>query len=333
MPLNIAMIGAGRMGQTHAEVLQTISDVNIVAVVDFIPANAKKLANIFSAKVMSYPEVLADDSIQAVIITTPTASHADLIIAAAEAGKAIFTEKPATHDLPSAKRVLEVLKETKAQCQVGFMRRYDPAYIEVKKRIDNNQLGKLENFRAISRDPKAPSIDFLRSSGGIMVDFGIHDFDSARFFMGEISELHCIAMRDKSLEAEGLYDLAVAVIKFESGAIGTLELALNTSYGYEIVADILGELGKYHLEKKQELAFEVWNADGISHDYPPDFAHRFPEAYANEIIAFANNVLANKELSPTVEDATKSLVVALAAQKSLETGKSIKISKLMPSFL
>lgn len=329
------MIGAGRMGQTHAKVLQTISDVKIVAVVDFIYENAKKLADIFIAEVMTLEQVIADNNIEAVIITTPTASHADLIIKFAKAGKAIFTEKPATHNLESAEEVIKVLAETNTNCQVGFMRRYDPAYMEVKKRIDNNELGHLENFRAISRDSAAPSLEFLRTSGGIMVDIGIHDFDSARFFFGEIEEIYCVGtvIRDKSLAKEGLFDLAVATMKFESGAVGTVEVALNTSYGYEIVADILAENGKYHLEKKQQLAFETWTKDGLCHDYPADFAQRFPEAYANEIIVFASNVLAGKELSPTLRDATKSLVVALAAQKSLETGKSIKISEMMPSFL
>ncbi len=329
------MIGAGRMGQTHAEVLRTVDGVNIVAVVDFIVENARKLADMFAAKVMTLEEVLADKSIQAVIITTPTASHADLIIAAAKAGKAIFTEKPATHNLEAAEQVLKVLKETKAKCQVGFMRRYDPAYLEVKKRLDNNELGALENFRGISRDPLAPNIDYLRTCGGIMVDFGIHDFDSARFFFGEASEVYAIAtaIRNKELADEGLYDLALATVKFANGAIGNFEMALNTSYGYEIVADILGEKGKFHLEKKQELNYESWTEKGICHDYPPDFGHRFPEAYANEIIAFANNVLADKELSPTVEDASRSLVLAMAAQQSLETGKVVKISEIMPDFL
>lgn len=333
MSLNVAMIGAGRMGQTHAEVLQTLSDVNIVAVVDFVEKSAKKLAKMFSAEVLSLEQVLADKSIEAVIITTPTATHAELIISCARAGKAIFVEKPATHSLESSQEVVKVLKETGAKCQVGFMRRYDPAYLAVKKHLDNNDLGNLENFRGISRDPAAPSTDYLRTSGGIMVDFGIHDFDSARFFFGEIEEVYCIgtAIRDKSLTAEGLFDLAVATLRFESGAIGTVELALNTSFGYEIVADVMGEKGKYHLEKKQELAYETWTKDGVCHDYPPNFAHRFPEAYANEIIAFAKNVLAGNNLHPTVEDAGKSLLVALAAQHSLETGKVVRISDFVPS--
>lgn len=335
MSLNVAMIGAGRMGQTHAEVLQSLNEVNIVAVVDYVAENANKLAKMFSAKVTSYDDVLADDSIAAVIITTPTATHVELIIAAAKAGKAIFVEKPATHNLQSANEVIKVLAETGAKCQVGFMRRYDPAYIEVKKRLDNHELGKLENFRAISRDPVSPTIDYLRSSGGIMVDFGIHDFDSARFFMGEIEELYCCgtAIRNKDLAGEGLFDLAIATAKFSSGAIGTFELALNTAYGYEIVADVMAEKGKYHLEKKQQLGYEAWTKEGICHDYPPDFGHRFKEAYAAEIITFANNVLANNELEPNLIDATKSLVVALAAQHSLEHAEVVRISDFMPEWL
>jgi predicted dehydrogenase len=273
-------------------------------------------------------EVLRDDDIRAVLLTTPTPTHAELIERAARAGKAIFVEKPVASTLREAEAVLSVLRETGVPCQVGFQRRYDPAYAAAKRRIEAGELGRLETFRAISRDPFPPPLKFLRTSGGMLVDMGIHDFDSARFFMGEVETVYAVgrAVRDPSLAEHGLYDLAVALLTFESGALGTLENALNASYGYEIVADILGETGKFHLEKRQQTHLEAWSAAGVSHDYPAHFDERFPEAYKAEVVAFARNVLAGEPVSPDAEDATKSLRLALAAQHSLRTGRAVHVA-------
>lgn len=328
--LNIAMIGAGRMGQTHANVLKTLNEVIISDVVDFVPENAKKVADALGAKVRSTEEVLADKSVGAVFITTPTATHADVITECAKAGKAIFVEKPVAHTLEAAQQVVDVIKETGVPCQVAFQRRFDPAYIEVKKRIDAGELGTLENFRAVSRDPFQPPVNYLATCGGMLVDLGIHDFDSARFFCGEVEEVYATGttVRSPELEEIGFKNLAVATLKFKNGAVGILENALNTSYGYEIICDILGEKGKYHLEKTQQTHFETWDVNGVNHDYPGHFDQRFPEAYAAEVVSFAKNVFAGKPVGPTVEDALESSRLALAAQHSLDTGEIVHV----PSF-
>lgn len=328
-PLNIAMIGAGRMGQTHAQVLRTLSEVRITDVVDFVPENAAKAAATLGAKVSELDEVLKNPDVDAVFITTPTPTHADVISKCAKAKKAIFVEKPVAHTLDAAHEVVDIIKKNKVPCQVGFQRRFDPAYIKVKERIDKGELGRLENFRAISRDPFQPRLEYLKGSGGLLVDMGIHDFDTARFFFGEVEEVYAIgtAVRDKSLKKHGLFNLAVATMRFKNGAVGTVENALNTSYGYEIVADILGEKGKFHLEKKQQLHYEFWSEHGVSHDYPFYFDQRFPEAYANEVITFAKNVYAGKPVFPTAKDALESSRLSLAAQHALETGKIVEVDK------
>ncbi len=326
-PLNIAMIGAGRMGQTHAAVLKTLLEVRITHIVDFVPENAQKVAEIFDASVSSEAEVLANPDVDAVFITTPTPAHAASIKQAAKAGKAIFVEKPLAHDLDSCAEVAEAVEKAGVPCQVGFMRRFDPAYLEAKRRIDAGELGTPENFRAISRDPKQPKLEFLKTSGGLLVDMGIHDFDSARYFFGEVEEVYAIgsAVRDSRLAEFGLFNLAVATMRFKNGAVGTLENALNTSYGYEIVCDLLGEKGKYHLHKKQQLNLEVWGEHGVQHDYPQYFDERFPEAYAGEVMSFAKNVYAGKPVGPGARDALESSRLALAAQHSLETGEIVNV--------
>ena len=321
------MIGAGRMGQAHARVLRTLSDVRITEVVDFVPENAAKVAATLGAKTSDLDGVLANPEIDAVFITTPTPTHAEVVCRCAEAGKAVFVEKPLAHTLEAAQKVVDVVARTGVPCQVGFQRRYDPAYVAVKKRIDAGELGRVENFRAISRDPFEPPLAFLQTSGGLLVDLGIHDFDSARFFCGEVEEVYATGttVRNDALKDIGFHNLAVATLKFVSGALGTLENALNTAYGYEIVADIVGEKGKFHLEKTQQLNVEFWGEHGVSHDYPRHFDERFPEAYANEVIAFAENVHAGKPVSPTAEDALESSRLALAAQESLEGGEVVKV--------
>ena len=327
MTLNVAMIGAGRMGQTHANVLRTLNEVTISDVVDFVPENAAKVAEALSARVRPLEEVLGDTSVGAVFITTPTATHAEVITQCARAGKAIFVEKPVAHTLGAAQQVVDVVSETGVPCQVGFQRRYDPAYIEVKKRLDAGELGGLENFRAVSRDPFQPPTSYLKTCGGMLVDLGIHDFDSARFFCGEVDEVYATGttVRSPDLAATGFKNLAVVTLKFASGAVGTVENALNTAYGYEIICDVLGERGKFHLQKNKQLQLEVWNERGVTHDYPGHFDERFPEAYANEVISFAKNVLAGKPVSPTAEDALESSRLALAAQHSLDTGDIVDV--------
>ena len=329
IPLHIALIGAGRMARTHAAVLRTLTEVQITDVVDFVPESAAEVAETLGAKVSALDQVLENKNVDAVFITTPTPTHAELICKAAEAGKAIFVEKPLAHTLRAAHKVVEVIQKTGVPCQVGFQRRYDPAYLEVKRRLDNGDLGRIENFRAVSRDPVQTSVEFLKTSGGILVDMGIHDFDTARYFCGEVAEVYAVgtAVRDDRLKEFGLFNLAVATLKFENGAVGTVENALNTAYGYEIATDILGEKGKYHLEKRQILNLEVWSEHGVSHDYPQHFEERFFEAYANEVVAFAKNVHAGEPVTPNVEDALKSSRLALAAQRSLETGEIVNVQK------
>lgn len=325
--LSIALIGAGRMGQAHARVLASLQQVKIRAVADNTPATAAEVAARFGAAVKPFEGILDDEDIRALIITTPTPTHAELVSRAARAGKAVFVEKPLASSLEQAEQVVRVVRETGVPCQVGFQRRYDPAYANAKRRVEAGELGRLETFRAISRDPFPPRLEFLKTSGGMLVDMGIHDFDSARFFFGEVSEVYAVgaALRDPSLAEYGLYDLAVATLKFESGALGTVENALNASYGYEIVADILGEKGKLHLEKKRQTQLEFWSAAGVTHDYPAHFTERFPEAYAAEITAFAQNVQSSQPVTPDASDATESLRLALAAQHSLETGQAVSV--------
>jgi predicted dehydrogenase len=314
------------MGLAHGRVLEGVHDVLIVSVCDANLSAAERLAESFAAHATdNLDEVLGDAGVEAVILTTPTSTHAEVACAAARAGKAIFLEKPIADSLPAADRVVKAVREAGVPCQVGFQRRYDPAYLEAKRKIEAGELGRLEGFRGVGRDPSPPSLAYLSTSGGLMVDMGIHDLDSARFFLGEVEEVYSIGGAHPELAAHGLFDTAVATLRFASGALGTLEVGLRTVYGYEIRAEILGEKGRLHLEMESRHHLRQYGKMGAHVDPPRNFAERFATAYAGEIRAFAENVHHGRPVSPGPEDARESLRLALAAQHSLETGEIVNV--------
>jgi myo-inositol 2-dehydrogenase/D-chiro-inositol 1-dehydrogenase/scyllo-inositol 2-dehydrogenase (NAD+) len=318
------------MGQVHARALTGIATCHLAKVVDSRLEQAEKLIEPLGASATdSLEPVLADDAIEALIISTPTPSHAAILEQAAKAGKAVFVEKPLAATLAEAERICNIIAETGVPCQVGFQRRYDPAYLEAKHKITEGELGKIEGLRTVGRDPVPPTLEFLQASGGLMVDMGIHDLDSARFFLGEVAEVYCVggALAYPELAAEGLFDTAVATLKFTNGALGTLEVALRTAYGYDVRAEILGEKGRLHLEMDSRYHLAYYGAWGMNRARPRNFEERFAEAYRLELTAFAENVAAGRPVTPDAADATESLRLALAAQHSLERGQAVKVAE------
>ena len=316
------------MAQTHARVLEAVPTLELCAVCDTVPEHAAQLAEAANVSVATFEKVLADPSLDAVILTTPTPTHARLIRQAAAAGKHIFVEKPVAATLAEADEVVRAVKGTQVQCQVGFQRRFDPAYAEAKRSVDAGKLGKLTVFRGVSRDPAPPPLDFLKTSGGLMVDLGIHDLDTMRFLVGEVAEVRAVGavQRLPELGAFGLFDSAVATVRFENGALGTLELGLHTAYGYDIRAEVLGELGRLHLEMESPLHLTRYTAEGAAKRGPQNFEARFFAAYVAEFRAFAACLLEDRPVSPDAEDAAKTLKLALAAQHALDTGQTAQVA-------
>ena len=326
--LQCALIGAGRMGQAHATVLTRLSSVKVTWVMDVNAQNAESVAAQLGAQAStSLEEVLAQPDVQAVLISTPAGTHADTIAAAAQAGKAIFSEKPLAKTLDDAVRAVKAVEAAGVPNQVGFQRRYDPACVSAKARIDAGDLGKLEGFRAVGRDPEPPPTEYLVGAGGLLVDMGGHDLDLARFLVGEVAEVRAIgaAIVKPELAQHGEHDTAVALLRFENGALGTLEVGLRTAYGYDIRTEVLGERGRLHIERDKQTDLSVYNSAGVSHDRPRHFSERFAEAYAAEITAFAEGVQTGRTLTPSVRDALHSLRLALAAQHALVSGETVQV--------
>ncbi len=323
-----ALVGAGRVAQTHVRALAAVRELELRAICDPAPEHAARLFQTLGLPSRTLEATLADPEIDAVILATPTPTHAQLIHQAAAAGKHIFVEKPVAATLKGAAAVVRAVDRAGVQCQVGFQRRFDPAYAEAKRAIGAGELGKLATFRGVSRDPAPPSLDFLRSSGGLMVDLGIHDLDTMRFLIGEVAEVHAAGsvQRLPELAEHGLFDSAVATVRFESGALGTLELGLHTAYGYEIRAEVLGEHGRLHLEMDAPLHLTRYTPEGAVKRGPQGFEERFFAAYVAEFRAFAACLLEGRPVSPDAADATKTLKLALAAQHALETGQTAQVA-------
>lgn len=323
-----ALIGAGRMAGTHAKALSAVPELEPIAVCDPMPENAARLAGTLGVAAKTFDDALKDPELGAILITAPTPTHAALIQRAAEAGKHIFVEKPLTATLAEAEDVIRVVQKAGVQCQVGFQRRFDPAYVEAKRAVGAGELGQLTTFRGVSRDPTPPPLKFLKTSGGLMLDLGIHDLDTMRFLVGEVVEVHAVGSVQKMSELAdyGLFDSAVATVRFENGALGTLELGLHTAYGYEIRAEVLGERGRLHLEMTAPLHLTRYTAEGRVQRGPQNFEERFLAAYTAELRAFATCLLEGRPVSPDAEDASKTLKLALAAQYSLTTGRSVQVA-------
>jgi myo-inositol 2-dehydrogenase/D-chiro-inositol 1-dehydrogenase/scyllo-inositol 2-dehydrogenase (NAD+) len=319
------------MAGTHARSLARTGVLRVLHVVDPDPAAAAALADALGASPTGDLEAALDDvEVEAGLVATPAPTHPDLVRRVASTGRHVFVEKPLAVDLAGGRAAVEAVREAGVICQVGFMRRYDPAYADAKRRIEDGEIGTPEVLRLVSRDPAPPPLAFLRSSGGLMVDFAIHDLDLARFLFGPVAEVRAVggALIVPELGREGMHDTAVATLRFESGALGTLEAGLRTGYGYEIRTEAIGSGGRLRVEVERQLAVTRADAHGVRFDPPRNFEERFGAAFEAELRAFARSVRGDAPCSPGAEDAWHSLRLALAAQRALHTGHPVDVAGL-----
>lgn len=321
------------MGWIFARALaELMGEAELRWVVSRSETSAQKMGEHFACPFTSeLDQALADPSVDAVIIATTTPSHAEYAVACAQAGKPYFVEKPIADSLENGRRTVQATEQAGIANMVGFHRRYDPAYALAKTQIDAGNLGQLEVFRSISRDPDMgiSSLEFHLSSGGLIVDLGVHDMDLARWMVGEVSEVVAWggALADPSLAQHNLHDTAVAMLKFENGALGTVEMARRTAYGHEVRTEVLGEKGKVDIERDQRGDLRVYSAAGGHFDRARGFEERFAEAYKAEIAAFIRGLRSHQALAPSVREGWYSLRLAMVAQHALATGQTVKISE------
>jgi inositol 2-dehydrogenase len=326
------LIGVGRLGRVYARDLATrIPETRLVSLADVNAESAQAAARDFdvprwSAEPMS---VLDDKGVEAVVIVSPTSTHRELVIAAMERKKPTFCEKPPALSLQETLAMKRAIEQSGAFFQMGFMRRFDPGYAAAKQKLAAGEIGTAVLFKSTSRDPHRTTLEYAdpRSSGGMLLDMGIHDFDLARFFMGEVANVHTIAgtLAYPELLSVGDIDNAVVSLSFESGCLGVVDLSRNGIYGYDIQTELLGTEGTLRVGYLRETPLFVMKKNNVSHDTVPYFMERFAHAYTAQLQDFAQNVLLQRAAKVTIDDGLAAIEIAVAAQRSYETGQPVSV--------
>jgi scyllo-inositol 2-dehydrogenase (NAD+) len=330
--LNIGVAGLGRLGSLYVEYLaHQIPNAEVIAITD---ADEAKIAGItgkmhISHTFTDYRDMLALRELDAVVIVTPTSTHHDIVLEAAERGKMVFCEKPLSISLEEAEAMKQAVDKNGIFFHMGYMRRFDPGYSAAKNKILNGEIGEPIVFKATSRDPYRPSLEFAdpAKSGGIFLDMGIHDFDLARWFMGEVSEVYSIGnvLAYPEMETIGDIDNALVNLSFESGALGAVDMSRSGLYGYDIRAEIMGTRGTIQIGYLRETPILVLNKEGVTHDTVPFFMERFEKAYILQLKDFVEKACNQQEPSVTVEDGLAALVVSHAAANSFRQKTQVVI--------
>ena len=331
-PLPIGVLGLGRMGQVHARHLAGLREARLVAVASRRLAVAQKTAARYGARAhTSYDDLLADRELRAVVIASHTHEHREHIEAAAAVGLAIFCEKPLALSLEDADAALDAVAAAGVPLQVGLMRRFDPPYVQARRQIEEGAIGRPLTFKAVSRDPRLPTVEEAEAQlrGNLFIDLGVHDFDLARWLMGqEVRHVQAIggALVYRGLAEEGGIDNGLVNIVFADGALGNVELSRNAAYGYDVRTEVLGSEGGLLIGGLQQTPLTIMSPAGVSHDVFPWFPERFKEAYLNEIRYFVECVRADRFPFPGGEDDRAALEIALAATESLKSGRPVELS-------
>jgi myo-inositol 2-dehydrogenase/D-chiro-inositol 1-dehydrogenase len=327
--LNIGLLGAGRIGITHARAVSALPDARITAVFDPVDAAAEAAQALTGARRASVEDILADETIAAVIVATPTDLHASQVEQAARAGKAIFCEKPIDLASARAEACLAVVREQKARLMLGFNRRFDPSFARLKAEVEAGVIGKVELVQITSRDPAPPPVDYIRRSGGLFRDMMIHDFDMARFLLGEeVTEVFATgsALVDPAIGGAGDVDTATATLRTASGRIAVITNSRRATYGYDQRIEVHGEKGMIQAGNQTATTLTRASAAGFTSDPLLDFfMQRYAEAYRLELAAFCRYAAGEDIAVPTGEDGLAALKLADAAVASLTSGQSVKL--------
>ena len=334
--LKVGVIGSGRIGKVHIENISVrISSAEAVAIADPLFEDAKKVAEQFGIKSVSadYKEILSNSEVEAVLICSPTDTHSQFIIEAAEAGKHIFCEKPLDLSLEKIQIILNAVEKAGVKLMVGFNRRFDPNFSKVKQMVKNGKIGNPHILIITSHDPMPPPPEYVSVSGGMFLDMTIHDFDMARFVIdSEVIEVYAKAnvLIDSAIGKAGDVDTAITTLFFENGAIGTIANSRQAVYGYDQRLEVFGSEGMVHVTNNTPDNHIYYNKLGSHSSLPLNFfMDRYTESYALEIESFINAVINNSEIPATGKDGLMSVAVGLAAKKSVAENRPVKLNEIL----
>jgi inositol 2-dehydrogenase len=334
--LQVGLIGLGRLGMVYARDLGCrIPETRLAAVADPAGTLAQDCAATFDVP-HHYTDAMAlidDPRLDAIVIVTPTHVHGEHVVAAAARGRPTFCEKPPALALDEVAVMKRAIERSGVFFQMGFMRRFDAGYAAAKKQIEAGRIGTPLVFKATSRDPFRPSLEYAnpKSSGGMLIDMGIHDFDLARWFMGEVRSVAAIGatIAYPELNSVGDIDNAIASLTFANGTLGVVDLTRSGIYGYDISTEILGLEGTIRIGYLRETPIVLMTkANGVSHDTVPYFMERFRDAYTNQLQNFAQNVLHGRQPPVTIDDGREALRIGVAATRARERGGTVNVAEI-----
>ncbi|MCB2178006.1 MAG: inositol 2-dehydrogenase [Actinomycetales bacterium] len=321
--LRFAIIGAGRIGGVHARAIAAHPQAELALVADPVGDAAARLAAGYGAASTTDVDAVFVSDVDAVVVGSPTPFHVDQIVAAVDAGKAVLAEKPVDLDLARADECVAAVGDRADRVMLGFNRRFDPGFAEMKSRILAGEIGGVEQLTIISRDPSAPPAAYLTGSGGIFRDMTIHDLDMARFLLGDITEVIAVGQNfADDIKEIGDYDGAVLTLRGANGGVATIINSRHCATGYDQRVEAFGPTGSLRAENHTATRVQYFGADvsGASGPYLDFFLQRYTEAYAAEIDHFVTAVEAGVAPSPSLADGREALVLADAATRSAAKG-------------
>ncbi|MFD1943247.1 inositol 2-dehydrogenase [Paradevosia shaoguanensis] len=327
--VRFGVLGAGRIGNVHAQTLANSGRASVAYIADAMPDAASALAGKVGAKVASVADVIAAKDVDAILIATPTDTHADLIEEAARAGKAILCEKPVSLSVERIEKCLPVVEKAGVPLMIGFHRRYDPNYSVLEKRLRNGEIGDVEIVTIACRDPSAPPVSYIERSGGLYRDMMIHDFDMARFLLGEEPVVvHALGgnLVDPAIGKAGDIDTAAVHMQTASGKIAVITNSRRATYGHDQRIEVHGSkgllrAGNVHVTTVEKADESGWIEDKI----PFSFIERYEEAYRIEINAFLDFLEKGQQPTASGYDGLMAQKLAEAATESLKTGQAVRI--------
>ncbi len=333
--LKIGIIGAGRIGSLHAKsITYNVPTATVVGITDVFKANAEKVAaELNIPKIYNdYKEMLADPEVEAVLVCSSTDTHADIAIEAAEAGKHIFCEKPVDLTPEKVNAVIAAVEKAKVKLQVGFNRRFDHNFANVRAMVNDGKIGDVHIVKITSRDPAPPPAEYSAVSGGMFLDMTIHDFDMARFLAGsEVTEVYANAtcLVDPAIGEAGDVDTAVITIKMENGAIAVIDNSRRAAYGYDQRAEVFGSKGMAATSNDTASSVVLSTDAGVTGEKPLYFfLERYMQSFATEVGCFIDAIENDTDTPLGVVDGLKPVLMGIAAKKSVAEHRPVKISEI-----
>ena len=331
--LKVGIAGLGRIGKIHLNNLLQMSNVEVLAAMD-PDIETQKYAENKGVKLIfkTYKDLLNVKEVKALIICTPTDTHAEYVELAALVGKHVFCEKPLDLNINRVIEVIEIVKKTKIKLMIGFNRRFDSEFGRVKKRIENGDIGEPHLVKITSRDPSPPPLSYIKHSGGLFLDMTVHDFDMARFIVEkEVEEVYArgATLTDNKILEVGDIDTAVIILKYTDSTMAVIDNSRKASYGYDQRIEVFGSKGMVQGNNIIKDNHILYNEKGVESSLPMHFfLERYADAYILEIKNFIDSLINNKSIQVSGIDGLESLRIGLAAKKSFQENRPVKLNEI-----